>query len=234
MATLQEIMAKKKAEAAAATTAPQAPTPAPTPAPTKAPEMLAVLEEANKEEEKKLETPLATTKPLSFAEKMALKRAQDAAAQNTSSPATATSTTATESPKAEAPITSPAPSAEMRESPAANIPVSNDTTTPKQDADPETAQAYADIAARIKALNDLSDTPLENAMKELKKALMANPNAVSLMLDTDYGQMVIALRRLTKQDQIEAEADKKKGGNGRKKKVDFTNPDEVQAVFDEL
>lgn len=233
MATLQEIMAKKKAEAAA-------PMPAPAQPPaTKAPEILAVLEE----EAKKPEAPLATTKPLSFAEKMALKRASEAntsqapaLAGNVGSLTVVSSITQEEpSPKVEAPITSPAPSAEMRENQAADIPASNDTTTPKQDADPATAQAYADIATRIQALNELSDVPLENAMKELKKALMANPNAVSLMLDSDYGQMVIALRRLTKQDQVEAETEKKKGGNGRKKKtIDFTNPDEVQAVFDEL
>lgn len=179
----------------------------------------------------------ATGKPLTFAEKMALKKQQNGvpavAAQTTSDPVIAASTTsATQSdPKVVAPTTQPAPSAEVRESTAAIIPAQN--ATGNSGADTATAQAYADIAERIKSLSDLSDTPLEHAMRDLKKALLANPNAVSLMMDSDYGQMVIALRRLVQEDTVEAAKEK---STGRKKKVtiDMTDQAAVEKFFDEL
>lgn len=175
------------------------------------------------EEKMKEENNTPAGKPLTFAEKMALKKAQTAApavvAQTITEPVTVTSdSSATQS---EPPVSSAAAETEA-------------LRTAVVAADTETAQAYADIHARIEALADLSDTPLEGAMSALKKALMANPNAVSLMLDSDYAQMVVALRRLTKEDQLEAAKEKTTGKKRAKKTVDFTNADEVQAVFDEL
>jgi hypothetical protein len=97
---------------------------------------------------------------------------------------------------------------------------------------PETAQAYADISEKINSFEALADgPPLEGAMKELKEALMKNPNAVSLMLDTDYGKMVIALRRITKEAIIEATKEK---ASGRKPKTKALSLDDIDKVFDEL
>jgi len=206
---LAEILAAKKAKAEQISS----------PAPTEAPKV-----ETTEVETIKEEALAPAGKPLTFAEKMALKKQQ-----STTTPATAASVVSAASSG-----NMPEDKVESHSTPPALSPEIAENHPPKEEADPITAQAYADIAARIQALNDLSDIPLKNAMSELKKALMANPNAVSLMLDTDYGQMVIALRRLTKQDQVEAETEKKKGTSNKKKKIDFSNPEEVQAVFDEL
>lgn len=227
--SLADILAKKKAAAEGSN-----PTPTVTPAPTKAPDLPKSFEKVEDKMKEEGNTPVG--KPMTFAEKMALKKAQTAApavaAQTVTEPVTVTSgSSVTQSdPKVLAPNTEPAQSAEQKVSQPVSTLAKGDTGT----ADTETAQAYADIHARIEALADLSDTPLEGAMSALKKALMANPNAVSLMLDSDYAQMVVALRRLTKEDQLEAAKEKTTGRKRTKKTVDFTNADEVQAVFDEL
>ncbi len=97
-------------------------------------------------------------------------------------------------------------------------------------------QAYADISSRIEQLEAMEDEALAGKMSELKKALMANPNAVALMLDTDIGKMVIALRRLTKEAQVEAVKEKaaKKTGSSKKQKAFVIDADTLGAVFDEL
>ena len=182
-------------------------------------------------------------KPLTFAEKMALKRAQAAAAPTLSDPVTATSTTETELPNVVAPVTEPAQPASSSVELPAPIPALPDTGKQKDkqaqqdrinEADPATAQAYADIADRLRTLEDLSESDLKNAMSELKTALLANPNAVSLMEDTDYAQMVIALRRLTKEDQVEAAKEKTTGGRKKKPTLDLSDPAAVEAAFAEF
>lgn len=60
-----------------------------------------------------------------------------------------------------------------------------------------TQQACSDIQQRIAELAALGDEDLKGAMDELKRALMDNPAACSLMLPEDIGQMVVALRRIT-------------------------------------
>lgn len=212
-------------------------------------------------EEKKLEAPQVeepvvkpVEKPLTFQEKMALRKAQGTGA-TTGIPATASARIAIENgskpsekedKQAEAPkVIAPVESVPSGASPAATIPAKEDTGTPKAETtatesptetDLVTAQAYADIKNKIEQLEALEDTALEGAMKELKKALMANPNAVSLMLDTDYGKMVLALRKITKEAQVEATKEKSTG-NGKGKKATKSLPLDASVlaqVFDEL
>ena len=232
--SLADIIARKKAaaEAASKTTVETIRVPAEVAKAVKADPVgaVAALEEAAKP---------AVEKPLTFAEKMALKRSQSAAASTTIDPEPAVSTTENESPKVVAPITEPALPASSSVEPPAPILVSQDTGKQEQQekvnaADPSTAQAYADIAERLRVLADLSDTELKNAMSDLKKALLANPNAVSLMEDTDYAQMVIALRRLTKEDQVEAAKEKTTGGRKKKSTLDLSDPAAVEAAFAEF
>lgn len=88
----------------------------------------------------------------------------------------------------------------------------------------EAAIAVADIIPRIRQLQSLSDMEVEAEMPLLKNALMANPEAVSLMLPTDVGELVVALRRITKEAVVTAEAKKKPA---KAKKVDISNYSEV-------
>lgn len=128
--------------------------------------------------------------------------------------------------------------------PTASIPVKADTTIPTVQPvslqpsvpsitnDTDAEQAYADISQKIEALLSLSDTPLENAMKDLKKALLTNPNAVALMEDTDFGKMVIALRNLTKEAAVE-NLKEKVAGKKSKNKLSL-DPDAVALAFEEI
>lgn len=76
--------------------------------------------------------------------------------------------------------------------------------------DPALAQAASNIQQRIKELNDLAEEDLKDAMDDLKRALMDNPAACSLMLPEDVGQMVSALRRITGQALVSAPKTKAK------------------------
>lgn len=79
----------------------------------------------------------------------------------------------------------------------------------------EIEQAYSNIRTQIEELEKISDEEdLKGAMQTLKKALMQNPAAVSLMEDTDIGKMVIALRRYVK----DAVLARKEKTSGEKKK----------------
>lgn len=99
-------------------------------------------------------------------------------------------------------------------------------------ATPETKQAYVDLKERIDNLVNLADTDLKNAMTELKKALMQNTNAVALMLPSDIGQMVIALRKMTGVELAKAE-EKKTGKKASKKEATLT-AEELEEAFKEL
>lgn len=80
----------------------------------------------------------------------------------------------------------------------------------------------ADIVPRIRQLASLSDADIEGEMSLLKAALMANPQAVSLMLPEDVGLLVVSLRRITKES-ILAEAEKKATKSKPKaSKIDIT------------
>lgn len=100
-------------------------------------------------------------------------------------------------------------------------------------ANPETKQAYSDIKQRIDALVSLSDLDLKTAMTELKKSLMQNTNAVALMLPSDIGQMVIALRKMTGVELAKAE-EKKTGKKAGKGKEVMLSADALEEAFKEL
>jgi hypothetical protein len=68
----------------------------------------------------------------------------------------------------------------------------------------------SEIQKRIQMLNDMSEADLRNEMRELKTVLLANPAATSLLLDTDIGLMVQALRKITKKEIEVASSPKKK------------------------
>lgn len=93
------------------------------------------------------------------------------------------------------------------------------------------SQAAADIIPRIRELETLSGEDLAGEMTLLKGALLANPDAVALMLPEDIGLMVAALRKITGQAITEA-SEKKPRGTGAKKKA-LTAAD-MEAAFDEL
>lgn len=145
-------------------------------------------------------------KPLTFAEKMAQKKAAEAGASVSATVPTATA----------APVATPAPQA-----PSAVLEIDS------------VKQAYVDIKGKIDQLEATSEENLKDAMSTLKAALMANPAAVSLMEDTDMGKMVIALRRYTKEEVIAASVNKKVGRKP-KETIDLTDPTVMQAVIDEL
>lgn len=175
--SLADILAKKKAAAAAASAPTQAPAPAPAPV---------------------AEAPAQPAKPLTFAEKMALKKAQAAG--------TLTAALAKPAPVAEASplavLDEPAVSAPVQQKVPKEIPILTEDTN--------TQQQYAGIRAKIDDLESRMGSDLKVAMEELKIALRSNPEACELMLDEDIGEMVKALRRMTMQDVIETKEPGKK------------------------
>lgn len=93
-------------------------------------------------------------------------------------------------------------------------------------------QAYADILPRIESLSSLSGEDLSKEMGILKKALIENPDACAIMLPTDIGKMVAALRTITGMALVEAAAPKAKGG--KKPKQLLLTPEAMEAAFNEL
>ena len=176
--SLADILAKKKAAAAAAS------------APT-----VSTVTAAATIEQPKAEAPAVVSKPLTFAEKMALKKASAVAVEKKEVqevPALAALSSITE---------------RITKTPSApkDIPIVTD--------DADLQQKYADIRIKIDDLENRMGEDLKTAMTTLKKALMANPAACEIMLDEDIGEMVKALRRMTMQDVIET----KETGGGKKK-----------------
>lgn len=164
-------------------------------------------------------SPEGPPKPMTFAEKMAAKKAAAAA------PTEATEKNAVASISQRIAVTAeqlapPTLSAEQQEV------VDNAENS-------ELAQAYTDIAMRLNSLAKTSDeSDLKHSMTELKKALHKNPSVALLVLDSDIGQMVIALRKLTQTELSEASAPKKAGAP--KKKQVLLTAEETAAAWDEL
>lgn len=77
--------------------------------------------------------------------------------------------------------------------------------------------------------------PLQNAMRDLKKALKANPAACAALLPEDIGAMVRVLKKITGKD-VEEAASRKKGNGKKKEKVDLTNltQEQQQEILDDL
>lgn len=217
--SLAEMLAKKKALAAGNSSSsgteekksevnPPSPLPTSAPVAVEAPVKTAPVAEQNK--------------PLTFAEKLALKRKQDAEAL-AQKKAESTSNAA---PVEELAVLSPTTVSETKiaREPAAIQIVSDD---------PEIQQKYADIKNKILDLEDKMGDDLKGAMTALKKSLHENAEACAHMLDEDIGQMVVALRRMTMQDVIES-----KEGSGKKKPKATTMKDltaeQLMAGIEEL
>lgn len=242
MATFAEKMAAMKAAKAAEAAKTGAPVPAPAAPvaipepqaltlprsvtaaePAKAPAMLVTPEH-------KAEVPKAQTGLISFAEKMALKKAQAAG-------------------QAPVPVIKPEDKPLVQAikplPPATVIPVAMVPAViqqPKPVAQPSAQltanspeQAYVDVKRMIDELNTLSGWELEQAMTNLRAALLQNPSAVSLMLDEDIGKTVIAIRQIVGEAAEEAAAPKAKGGGkGKKVKAIALSDDDMESAFAEL
>lgn len=173
----------------------------------------------------KKEPVIQTGKPLTFAEKLALKRAEVLA------------------PVQAAPVQAVLPQAVQEKVKASILSVlkdaieADDLQREEYTAAPEEVkQGYRDIKGRVLALGATDDDDLATAMTELKKALLQNPNACLLMLDEDIGKMTLALRRLTQEALVEgtkAKAEKKPGAKKKTAQVPLSAED-MQKVFDEL
>lgn len=164
--------------------------------------------------------PVAEKKPLTFAEKMALKRAQQAAA-----PAPA--------PTVVSPISLPELSETSEEEKKEEA---EDYIDPANlPSDPVVANAFIDIVRKARKLRTLMGDALENGMKDLKKALKENPAACELMLDEDLGRMVVALRRMKGEQLAEATSGKKTtGGKKNTAKETKLTREEIEAAMAEI
>lgn len=73
--------------------------------------------------------------------------------------------------------------------------------------------------------------PLENAMRDLKKALKENPAACSLMLEEDIGECVKHLKRMTNKGILDELSGKNKV---KKEKVTISQEDIDNLTMDDL
>lgn len=209
---LEKIAAKKAAEAAAKALLNA---PAPTPAPL-VEEKPAVVERHDVPPDKTaVEAP--ANKPLSFAEKMAAKKAAALGA-----PLPAVVDTIVVDAPIEPKVETPKPEAPKEEE-AVDL-----TDIPAED-----AQAYMDIKSKLNRLSALDGSFLETAMKDLKKALMDNPQACYLILPQDIGKMVIALRAM-KNEVIEAASETKEKAPKKAKASKALTAEEIAEAFDSL
>lgn len=203
---IKEILAAKAAKEAAASAAATA-------APVESVVNAMVEAPAPKAEEKK---------PLTFAEKMALKRAQQATAP-------------TPAPTVVSPISLPELS-ETSEKEEEKKEEAEDYIDPANlPSDPAVANAFIDIVRKARRLRTLMGDALENGMKDLKKALKENPAACELMLDEDLGRMVVALRRMKGEQLAEATSGKKAtGGKKNTAKETKLTREEIEAAMAEI
>lgn len=213
---LKELLAAKRAAAAAAE-APAQPAPAPAKTEVVTPPTPVKAEPAPEP---------APQKPMSFAEKMALKKKQAEAAVSTPAPAPSSALAALD---IEDTIVQEAPTVTLSPDQLSVI---------QEEEDSELAQAYSDLALTINKLKYTDDgDDLTNAMTELKKALKKNPSASMLLLDTDIGQMTLALRRYTGLAISDAKESKEKAKPGRKpakaSNVPLT-PEQIAAALDDM
>lgn len=172
------------------------------------------------------EEPIPVGKPLTFAEKMALKKAAlgstpvvgatsaSAPVVSQTSPVAATNSVAQIKP---ASITDGVISTAVAQEKSVLATVTSllapvyvaeiDATDFERaeyiEAAEEVKLAYRDIKGRINALSSLDDgTHLDTAMSELKKALLQNPSACLLLYEEDVGTLASSLRRLVHEDMV--------------------------------
>lgn len=206
MASLQEILAAKRANKAAENSmAQEAVAIAASPKAT-------TLETANAA----VQTEQKAEKPLSFAEKLALKKKQEAEA-------------AAAKPVAEKqaiPLQALSNAAATHSAVATQIAAASEAENLRA--------SYSEIAAKIDALEDMAPgNDLKSAMADLKKSLMQNPSACELMLDQDIGKMVIALRRLVGEEMVVAK-ESKSTKKPKASSLSKLSAEEVLAGLDDL
>jgi hypothetical protein len=85
----------------------------------------------------------------------------------------------------------------------------------------ENKQICHEIQSRIAQLNELSGTDLKVEMDDLKRVLLQNPAACSLLLPEDIGLAVSALKRLIFTAKELSSADKPSTTRKGKAKVDL-------------
>ena len=104
--------------------------------------------------------------------------------------------------------------------------------------DPEqTAVTAQKIKDMIDALSQTEDgEPLKNAMSKLKVALLENPTACALLLPEDIGEMVKYLMKVTGRDleMQQGSSAKKKGTSTKGPVIDFTDPETLKKLEDDL
>lgn len=100
---------------------------------------------------------------------------------------------------------------------------------------PSSSLTVEEIKAMIAQLSVTEDgEPLSKAMADLKRALLANPTACTLLLPEDIGAMVKEIYRLTGKQLEAAVAAIGKKGKGKEAKVDLSDAKVQQTIMDDL
>jgi len=172
-----------------------------------------------------------TGKPLSFAEKMLLKKQEQTKPTSTPESASVPAVKNTEQPSVI--------SEKIKDAGSSQIATMAFKKEPEEEVDlssatPEDAQAYKDIKAKLDMLEDMAEANLKDAMSDLKKALLKNPQACYLILPQDIGQMVIALRKMKNEDVVTAVKEKGVKGPAKVKASKALTAEEIAAAFDDL
>lgn len=81
----------------------------------------------------------------------------------------------------------------------------------------EIQQRTVELQARIKMLSEFEGESLQNAMSDLKRAIMENPDASLLLLPEDIGEIVSKLRQITGKALQSAAAKKEKAATKKDK-----------------
>lgn len=188
---------------------------------------------------------VVSEKPLTFAEKMALKK-QQAAAQEAPAPAPAPTPAVSpiaameEKPVAAAP-SAPLSFADKLRAQKEAVKAAQTVVQEKVEidperipADPDEAQSFVDIVTKINDLKSLMEDDLKEGMSALKAAIKKNPSAADLLLDEELGLMVVALRRMRGITITEATKEKKPGAKKPKAKEVALSAEELEAAWSEL
>lgn len=183
----------------------------------------------------------AAQAPMTFAEKLAARRAEKAQAiankVQKASPIAAMEEPSTETvAQPNKPLTfaekMAAKKQEIAEAQKA-APAPADIDPSRIPANPDEAQSFADIVSKIRELHNLMEDDLKEGMSALKVALKKNPAASDLLLDEEIGLMVVALRRIRGVAVSEASKEKKPGRKPKAKDVQLT-AEELNAAWAEL
>ena len=173
-----------------------------------------------------VQTEQKAEKPLTFAEKLALKKKQEAEAKP-----------AIQAPEAKAAVASSIAPQAIPLQALSNAAATHSVVATQIAAASEAENlraSYSEIAAKIDALEDMAPgNDLKSAMADLKKSLMQNPSACELMLDQDIGKMVIALRRMVGEAMVAAK-ESKSTKKPKASSLSKLSAEEVLAGLDDL